>query len=654
MPLIDTPPDALADVYARSLYELAEKHAGREAVESALGELESVLELARSDARFSEFLASRVLPVTERARSLEKIFKGRLDETTLRFLLVLNQKGRLSHLPAIVGALDKRVQEKFGRVEVDVYTAAPISPEELRAIKTRLQTAIGREPILHPYLDESMIGGIRIQIGDRLIDGSIATALRRMREQLAEAGAARLRAATDRILEGGAGEDYFGPVAPSALEPKPIRVPEGPSTRARAAAGRVEVAIPTTAYKTGKKNVGTVDVKGKRVLIRVDFNVPIEDGSGDALITDDRRIREALPTIRSVIDRGGRAILCSHLGRPEGTGYEAEYSLRPCAERLSEMLDAPVAFPSNDCIDEAAAKAVGAMKDGEVVVLENLRLHKAEKKGDAAFAAKLAAYGDVYVNDAFGTCHRPDASMVAVPKAMAGKPRVVGYLVEKEIAFLSRALENPAKPFVVVLGGAKVSDKMGAIENLLPKADAVLIGGAMAYTFLAALGRKTGDSRVEADRLADAKRALDLAGRLKADLHLPKDHVCSTVFAESGGRIEIHRDSIPDGFMGLDIGPATQAEYASVLARAKTIVWNGPMGVFEWMPFRVGTQQVARAMADATAKGATSIVGGGDSAAAVETFGLADKMSHVSTGGGASLEMLEGKKFESVELLDNA
>ncbi len=650
MPLIDTPPDALAEVYARSLYELADERAGHEAIESALGELESVLELARSDARFSEFLASRVLPVADRAKSLEKIFKGRLDETTLRFLLVLNEKGRLSHLPAIVGSLDKMVQAKFGRVEVDVYTAAPISPEELKAIKTRLQAAIGREPILHPYLDESMIGGVRIQIGDQLIDGSIVTALRRMRDQLAEAGAARLRAGADRMLEGAAGEDYFGPVAPAAVEPKPTRVPDGPAARARvAAAGPVEVAMPTRSYKTGKKSIASADVKGKRVLIRVDFNVPIEDGS----ITDDRRIREALPTIRSVIDRGGRAILCSHLGRPEGTGYEAEFSLKPCAERLGEMLGKPVAFPSNDCVDDAAGKAVAAMRDGDALLLENLRFHKGEKKGDAVFAMKLAAYADVYANDAFGTCHRPDASMVAVPKAMAGKPRVVGYLVEKEIAFLSKAIQNPAKPFVVVLGGAKVSDKMGAIENLLPKADAVLIGGAMAYTFLAALGRKTGDSKVESDRLADAKRALDLAGRLKADLHLPKDHVCSTIFAEQGGRIEIHRDNIPDGFMGLDIGPATQAEYASVLARAKTIVWNGPMGVFEWMPFRVGTQQVARAIAGATEKGATSIVGGGDSAAAVEAFSLADRMSHVSTGGGASLEMLEGKKFESVELLDN-
>lgn len=399
-----------------------------------------------------------------------------------------------------------------------------------------------------------------------------------------------------------------------------------------------------------KKNITAVPVAGKRVLIRVDFNVPLEDGQ----ITDDRRIREALPTIKGVLDRGGSAVLMSHLGRPEGAGFEAEHSLKPCAERLSKLLGKPVAFPSNDCVDNNAAAAVKGMKAGDVVLLENLRFHKAEKKGDAAFAAKLATYGDAYCNDAFGTCHRAEASMVAVPKAMAGKPRVVGLLVEKELKYLTEAVAAPKKPFVVVLGGAKVSDKMAAIENLLPKADALIVGGAMAYTFLKALGRKVGESRVEADRLGDAKRALDLAAKLKAELLLPEDHVCSTQFAEHGGNIEVFQSDIPDGFMGLDIGPKTQTRFALALSKARTIVWNGPMGVFEWAPFSVGTQQVAKAIADATGKGATSIVGGGDSAAAVEKFGLASRMSHVSTGGGASLEMLEGKKFESVELLDNA
>jgi len=398
-----------------------------------------------------------------------------------------------------------------------------------------------------------------------------------------------------------------------------------------------------------KKNIQSVDVSGKRVLIRVDFNVPIEDGN----ITDDRRIKSALPTIKSVIERGGRAVLCSHLGRPEGKGYQAEDSLAPCAAKLGELLGKPVAFPSQDCVDEAAAAAVRGMKNGEVVLLENLRFHKGEKKGDAAFAAKLAAYADVYCNDAFGTCHRPDASMVAVPKAVNG-PKVSGFLVEKEIKYLSEALANPAKPFVVVLGGAKVSDKMAAIENLLPKASAVIVGGAMAYTFLAALGKKVGTSKVETDRLEDAKRALKLAADLKAELLLPKDHVCSTEFSDKATDLEVFEGSIPDGFMGLDIGPSTQAAYGAVLRKARTIVWNGPMGVFEWGPFAVGTQQVAKAIADATKNGAVSIVGGGDSAAAVEKFGLADKMSHVSTGGGASLEMLEGKRFESVDVLDNA
>lgn len=399
-----------------------------------------------------------------------------------------------------------------------------------------------------------------------------------------------------------------------------------------------------------KKNISSVNVAGKAVLIRVDFNVPIEDGK----ITDDRRIKAALPTIKSVLDRGGKAILMSHLGRPEGTGFVAEDSLKPAASRLSELLGKPVAFPSNDCVDAAAADAVKKLNNGEVLLLENLRFHKAEKKGDAAFAAKLAAYGDIYVNDAFGTCHRPDASMVAVPKAMTGKPRVVGGLVEKEIKYLSDALGAPAKPFVVVLGGSKVSDKMAAIENLLPKASALLVGGAMAYTFMKALGKNVGSSKVEEDRLADAKRALELAAKLKAELHLPVDHVCSTVFAESAGDIEVFDEQIKPGFMGLDIGPKTQTKYAMVLRKAKTVVWNGPMGVFEWAPFRAGTQQVAKAIVEATKNGATSIVGGGDSAAAVEQFNLAEGFSHVSTGGGASLEMLEGKKFESVELLDNA
>lgn len=399
-----------------------------------------------------------------------------------------------------------------------------------------------------------------------------------------------------------------------------------------------------------KKTIASVDPSGKRVFIRVDFNVPIEHGQ----ISDDRRIRGAIPTIKSVIDRGGRAILASHLGRPEGTGYQAEDSLKPVAERLSQLLGKPVQFPSTDCTDEATAKAVASLKNGEVLLLENLRFHKGEKKGDATFAKRLASYAEVYVNDAFGTCHRPDASMVAVPTQMAGSPRVTGFLVEKEVKYLSDALGKPAKPFTVILGGAKVSDKLPAIENLLPKADHIIVGGAMAYTFLKALGHRVGSSRVEDDRIGDAKRILELAAESKTDLHLPVDHVCSTTFAETAGDIKEFEDHIGDGYMGLDIGPKTRLKFSQVIKASKTIVWNGPMGVFEWMPYKVGTRVVAEAIAEATKAGAVSIVGGGDSASAAEVFGVADKLTHVSTGGGASLEMLEGKPFQAVELLDNA
>lgn len=399
-----------------------------------------------------------------------------------------------------------------------------------------------------------------------------------------------------------------------------------------------------------KKTIASVDVQSKKVLVRVDFNVPIEDG----VITDERRIREALPTIKSIVDRGGRCILMSHLGRPEGTGYQSEFSLKIAADKLSQLLGKPVAFPSNDCTDEKAAAGVAAMKNGDVLLLENVRFHKEEKKGEPAYCAKLAAYGDVYCNDAFGTSHRSEGSMVGVPKAMTGKPRVMGFLVEKELKFLDAAIAKPTKPFVVVLGGAKVSDKMGCIENLLPKADAIIVGGAMAYTFLAALGKRVGTSKVESDRMGDAKKIIDLAAKSKCELLLPVDHVCSTQFSETAGDIEVFDDQVKDGFMGLDIGPKTQTKFAMAIKKAKTVVWNGPMGVFEFAPFATGTQQVAKAIANATKDGAVSIVGGGDSAAAVEKFNLANAMSHVSTGGGASLEMLEGKKFESIELLDNA
>ncbi|MGP1347431.1 MAG: phosphoglycerate kinase [Phycisphaerales bacterium] len=403
-----------------------------------------------------------------------------------------------------------------------------------------------------------------------------------------------------------------------------------------------------------KMTIDQVDVAGKRILMRVDFNVPIEDGR----ITDDRRITAAIPSIKSVLDRGGRLVLMSHLGRPEGKGFEPEYSLEPCATRLTELLGnsvrGAVRFPSHDCTDGATLAAANMLADREAMMLENLRFHKGEKTGDPAFAAAIAQLGDVYCNNAFGTCHRADASMVAVPEAMHARPRVVGSLVEKEIRYLSDTLHDPAEPFVVILGGAKVSDKLPAIEFLIKRANTILIGGAMAYTFLKAQGVHVGDSRVEADRLDDARRTLEQAAKSGCNIMLPVDHVAASEFAATGGEVRTCPASIPDGFMGLDIGPATRVAYAAEVKKARTIVWNGPMGVFEWDLFSVGTQLLAEAIVEATQRGAVSIVGGGDSAAAAEQFGVADKLSHVSTGGGASLEMLAGKKFKAVELLDEA
>lgn len=399
-----------------------------------------------------------------------------------------------------------------------------------------------------------------------------------------------------------------------------------------------------------KTNIDQVDVAGKRVLVRVDFNVPIENGA----IADDRRIEAALPTIKSIIDRGGKAVLMSHLGRPDGTGFDDSLSMKPVATRLGELLGVGVTVPSSDGVDEASAAAVSAMADGSVILLENMRFHAQEKDGDTTFASKLAAYGDIYVNDAFGTCHRADASMVAVPKAMEGKPRVVGFLVEKELRYFRDVLSDPARPFTVVLGGAKVADKIGAIDAMLERADNVLVGGAMAYTFCKALGQQVGTSRVEADKVPVAKDLIDKAANLQVDMYLPLDHVCSTKFARIGGDVEVFGQHIKDGFMGLDIGPQTQSKYAEVIRGSKTVVWNGPMGVFEWAPFAVGSQQVASAIAEATSRGATSIIGGGDTASAVDKFGLADKVTHISTGGGAGLAMLAGERFQSVDLLDDA
>jgi phosphoglycerate kinase len=400
-----------------------------------------------------------------------------------------------------------------------------------------------------------------------------------------------------------------------------------------------------------KRTIDQVDVAGKRVLMRVDFNVPLDDGGS---ITDDRRIRMALPSIRSVLERGGRLILMSHLGRPKGEGPEPGMSLKPAADRLRELLGGPnVTFVPDDCVGDAAAAAADALADGEVLVLENLRFHKAEKKGDAAFAARLAAMADIYCNDAFGTAHRNHASMLGVPAAMESKPRACGFLLQKELKYLAETIESAERPFVAVLGGAKVSDKLAAIENLIGRVDRILIGGAMGYTFLRAMGDAVGSSLVEEDMLEKAGQILQDAAGGSTEILLPADHACGRELAPGTATKEFTGD-IGDGWMGLDIGPVTIDRYASMLAQAKTIVWNGPMGVFETPPFDAGTRAVAEAIAAATDAGAVSVIGGGDSAAAIEAFGLAERVSHVSTGGGASLQMLEGRAFDSVAALDEA
>ena len=396
-----------------------------------------------------------------------------------------------------------------------------------------------------------------------------------------------------------------------------------------------------------KKTIAHVDVTGRRVLMRVDFNVPVRDGR----ISDDRRIRMAMASIRSVVDRGGRLILISHLGRPKGQGVQEEFSLRPVGDRLGELLGKQVAF-ADDCVGAQATGAVDALGDGDVLLLENLRFHNQEKKGDADFAEQLAGLADVYCNDAFGTAHREDASMVAVPRAMAGKPRVTGFLLEKEIQYLSQAIAKPQRPFVAILGGAKVSDKIVAIRNLLEKVDTILIGGAMAYTLMLAAGKGVGNSLVEPDRVDEAGQILSAAEQSAAQLITPLDHVCGQAL-DSQTQTKVFYDQIEGDWLGLDIGPDTIGRYQREVEAAKTIVWNGPMGAFETPPFDAGTRAVAQAMAETTQRnGATSIIGGGDSAAAIEQFDLAEQVTHVSTGGGASLAMLEGKRFAGVELLD--
>jgi phosphoglycerate kinase len=391
-----------------------------------------------------------------------------------------------------------------------------------------------------------------------------------------------------------------------------------------------------------KKTVADVDVRGKRVLMRVDFNVPIENGE----ITDDRRIVQAIPTIRNIIDRGGRLVLMSHLGRPKG-GPEPKYSLKPLATRLTRLLSKSVKF-AEDCMGVAAEQAANALKDGDVLLLENLRFHKEEEKNDPNFAKQLAKFGDVYVNDAFGTAHREHASTFGVPQAMQGKPRVIGFLIEKELKFLGDAIRTPQRPFVAILGGAKVSDKINVIEELLGKCDALLIGGAMAYTFFLAQEKEIGKSLVERDKVELAKGLLAKAG---GKIKLPVDTVISNEMTDTA-QTQLVEGNIPADMEGFDIGPKTQEIYKAEVARAKTVVWNGPMGVFEKRPFAAGTKAIAEACVEATKQGAVTIIGGGDSAAAVEQMGFSDKVSHVSTGGGASLEYLENGHFTTLDILD--
>ena len=390
--------------------------------------------------------------------------------------------------------------------------------------------------------------------------------------------------------------------------------------------------------------IDDLNLQGKRVLVRVDFNVPLDaDDDGTTTVADDTRIRAALPTIRTILDAGGKAILMSHLGRPKGEP-DPSLSLRPVAEHLEELLGTDVQFV-DETVGDRARTSVDNLGDGEVLLLENTRFNPGEKANDDTFAAQLAAFADVYVNDAFGTAHRAHASTEGVTHHV--EQAAMGKLVAKEVEYLSKVLEAPEAPFVAVLGGAKVSDKIGVIENLLGKVDHILVGGAMSYTFMKALGRQTGASRVEEDKLEQARALYE-----KADgkLELPSDHVVATDFSAEAPHRVVQGD-IPDGEMGLDIGPATVEAYRDKLLAAKTIVWNGPMGVFEMEPYAKATFAIAETLAEATDTGALTLVGGGDSVAAITQAGYEDTVSHVSTGGGAMLEFLEGKTLPGIAAL---
>ena len=389
------------------------------------------------------------------------------------------------------------------------------------------------------------------------------------------------------------------------------------------------------------KRLSDLSLSGQRVLVRVDFNVPLEDGR----ITDDTRVRAALPTIQAILDAGGQPILLSHLGRPK-SGPEPQFSLRPVSEHLDTLVEAPVVF-CESTVGEAAQACIDQAPEGAVVLLENTRFLAGETKNDAGLAHQMAALGDVFVSDAFGSVHRAHASTAGVAQHIASK--AAGLLLEREVEFLTKALDEPERPFVAILGGAKVSDKIGVIEALIDKVDQLLIGGAMAYTFLAGLGHKTGSSLVEDDRVDEAYRLYERAGD---KLMLPLDHLVADRFA-ADAETQVITGEIPDGWMGLDIGPATREQYANVIENAATVIWNGPMGVFELDPFAEGTRAVAQAMANATAENdALTVVGGGDSVAAINEAELADAVTHVSTGGGAMLEFMEGQTLPGLAALD--
>ena len=392
-----------------------------------------------------------------------------------------------------------------------------------------------------------------------------------------------------------------------------------------------------------KKTIRDIDVTGKKVLVRCDFNVPLDGQTGE--ITDNRRIRAAIPTIKYLIDNNAKVILCSHLGRPKGE-FNPKYSLKPVAEELSKLLGKEVKL-AKDVIGEDAKKLTAEIKEGEVVLLENVRFHKEEEQNDPEFAKKLASYADIYVNDAFGTAHRAHASTAGVADYL---PAVSGFLIEKELEFLGSSLENPERPFVAILGGAKVSDKIGVIENLIEKVDTLIIGGGMAYTFYKAQGHHIGTSICEEDKLELATNLLKKAEEKGVKFLLPVDNHVSSEYSNEGEDRFVESTEIPEGFMGLDIGPKTIELFKNAIKGAKTVLWNGPLGVTEFSKFAEGTREIATALAQSNA---VTIIGGGDSAAAVEKMGLADKMTHISTGGGASLEFLEGKVLPGIACLND-